>query len=305
VRRAAALLVLAAALSGCGVGAGKAPRHVDLVVSEDFGAHPLVQTEAPRRGGSDTVIRLLERNAHVSTRYGGGFVQSIDGRAGGRRDGRPIDWFYYVNGVEADKGAGTVKVHDGDHVWWDRHDWGATMRVPAVVGAFPEPFVHGTSGKRLPVRIECGDPRGTACTRVSDKLVKLGLVPGTGQLGAATGFETIRVLVGTFAQVRVDEAAALMLKGPRAAGVYARASPDGRTLDALDARGRVTQRLGAGTGLIAATRLAEQQPAWVVAGTDAAGADAAAQAFAQGETTLDGKFALAVSDGRGIALPAG
>jgi hypothetical protein len=304
VRRAAALLaVLAVALGGCGLGAGRAPKHVDLVVSEDFGAHALVQTETPRRGGSDTVMRLLQRNARVSTRYGGGFVQSIDGRAGGRSDGRPVDWFFYVNGVEADRGSTSVKVHDGDHVWWDRHDWGAAMRVPAVVGSFPEPFVHGANGKKLPVRIECGDPRGADCNRVNDALIKLGLIPGRAQFGAVSGFETLRVLVGTWPQVRVDQGASAIAKGPRASGVYARVTDGGRTIEALDARGRVRERLGAGTGLVAATRLSDQQPVWVLTGTDAAGVRAATEAFGQGESTLSGKFALAISDGRGIPLP--
>ena len=29
------------------------------------------------------------------------------------------------------------------------------MRVPAVVGSFPEPFLHGSEGKRFPVRLDC------------------------------------------------------------------------------------------------------------------------------------------------------
>jgi len=303
VRRAALLLLVAAALGGCGLGAGRAPNHVDLVVSEDFGAHPLVQTDAPKRGGSDTVMRLLERNARVHKRYGGGFVQSIDGRAGGRSGGRPVDWFFYVNGIESDRGATSVKVHDGDHVWWDRHDWSETMRVPAVVGSFPEPFLHGLGGKRLPVRIECGDARGPDCNRVNDALVKRGLIPGRAQFGAVSGFETLRVLVGTWPQVRVDKGAAQLADGPRASGVYAHVADGGRTIEALDARGRVRERLGAGTGLVAATRVSDQQPTWVLTGTDAAGVRAATEAFAQGESTLAGKFALAVSDGRGIGLP--
>jgi len=305
MRRAGALIavVAAAALSGCGLGAGETPSNVDLVVSEDFGAHPLVQTGMPKRGGSDTVMRLLQRNAKVTTRYGGGFVQSIDGRAGGRSGGRPVDWFFYVNGIESGHGATAVKVHDGDQIWWDRHDWGATMRIPAVVGAFPAPFVHGPGGKKFPVRLECGQPQGAACNRVSNELVKLGLVPGRGVLGATATADTLRVVVGTFDQVRVDQAAATVAEGPRASGVYVKVTPDGKTIQALDATGKVRQRLGAGTGLVAATAQAEQQPTWLVTGTDDAGVTAAAQAFAEGDSTLSGKFALAISRGRGIGLP--
>ena len=46
-------------------------------------------------------------------------------------------------------------VHGGDRVWLDQHVAGAATRIPAVVGSFPEPFLHGSDGKRLPVRVEC------------------------------------------------------------------------------------------------------------------------------------------------------
>jgi len=303
VRRAAPLLLALCALAGCGLGAGRSASGVSLTVSEDFGAHPLVQTDQPRHGGSDTVMRLLERNARVSTRYGGGFVQSIDGRAGGRSAGSPVDWFYYVNGIEAPRGATSTKVHDGDRVWWDRHDWRATMSIPAVVGSFPEPFLHGSDGKRLPVRIECAQPQGADCNHVSDELVKLGLVPGKAAIGSDPGQDTLRVLVGPWPALRADRAAALLEKGPRASGVYAQISADGRRIDALDAGGKLARRLGPGTGLVAATRLSGQEPAWILTGTDPAGVGAAVSAFGQGETTLGDKFALAISNGLGVGLP--
>ena len=47
-------------------------------------------------------MRLLQRKFEVETRYGGGFVQEIDGVGGGREAGRPVDWFFYVNGIEAE-----------------------------------------------------------------------------------------------------------------------------------------------------------------------------------------------------------
>ena len=50
---------------------------------------------------SDTVMRVLERNAEISTRYGGGFVQSIEGLEAERARRPPLDWFFYVNGVES------------------------------------------------------------------------------------------------------------------------------------------------------------------------------------------------------------
>ena len=68
-------------------------------------------------------MRLLQRDFEVETRYGGGFVQEIDGVGGGRAGGRRVDWFYYVNGIEAATGAAERRVSAGDRIWWDHHDW--------------------------------------------------------------------------------------------------------------------------------------------------------------------------------------
>ena len=153
-----AAATVAAALAGCGLGAGPAPGGVHLTVTRDFGAHVLGETAAPQVKGAETVMSLLVRNNtdKVTTKYGGGFVQSIAGQSGGQEaGGDPLDWFYYVNGIEAPKGAAATNVHPGDHIWWDLHDWSQTDDVPAVVGSYPEPFLNGTEGKRLPVRVEC------------------------------------------------------------------------------------------------------------------------------------------------------
>jgi hypothetical protein len=239
----------------------------------------------------------------VRTRYGGNFVQAIDGRAGGRADGRPVDWFFYVNGVESSHGAADVRVHDGDRIWWDRHDWGATLHIPAVVGSYPEPFRHGVDGHRLPVRVECTDPSAAACRAVAGGLRRIGVLAGEAAPGASTGPDTLRVLVGPWPSLRIDPAAGQLERGPRASGVYARPAADGRTIAALDPRGRVARRLGAGTGLVAATAVEGEQPTWIVSGTDTAGLGAAARAFADGESALADKFALAISADRAVALP--
>ena len=304
---AVALAALATAAAGCGLGAGPKAADTQLLVSRDFGAEPIVQDDQPQTGGSDTVMRLLQRNApKVATRFGGGFVQSIDGVSGGRRDGRPVDWFFYVNGIQADTGATSVKVHQGDRVWWDFHDWSATDDVPAVVGSFPEPFLHGVDGRRLPTRVECADPKSAACSTVADKLVELGLPAARGGVGNSFVEDTLRIVVGPWRAVRGDATIKLLEKGPATSGVFARPSADGRHIALLDAGGKVTRTLGPGTGLIAATRVKDAKdtvsdPVWIVSGTDAAGVDAAASALDEG--ALAGHFAIAVSGGRPVGLP--
>lgn len=290
-----ALLPLLGA-SGCGLGAGKAPGGVRLLVTRDFGASTIRSWSAPQARGQETVMSLLLRNAKVGTRYSGGFVQSIDGVEGGHEGGRPVDWFYYVNGVEAAKGAASTQVHPGDRVWWDRHDWSQTDDVPAVVGSFPEPFLNGLAGKRLPVRVECGQVDGPACTTVTKRLRAQGVPAGVSALGTGAGAtQTLRLVVAPWSMLRNEIALRELREGPRASGVYARFGSGGRTLALLDPSGRATQTLGAGAGLIAATRSGEEAPVWTVTGTDSAGVEAAAQAF--GAAALRDRFAVAVAPG--------
>jgi hypothetical protein len=301
--RGAALFGVAAvaALAGCGLGAGAEPTDTRLTVTDGYGARPLERLEAPRVGGEETVMRLLQRNAKVATRYGGGFVQSIDGRSGGHAGDRPIDWFFYVNGVEAEKGAAATRVRSGDRIWWDRHDWGSVQRVPAVVGSFPEPFLHGIDGRRLPVRVECAEPGMAACQGVQRRLTRYEIPASLSRPRSVATKETLRVVVGRWTAIRGDLGVASLEKGPQRSGVFARPSEDGRRLVLLDARGRTTRTLGARAGLVAATRAGDDPPLWVVTGTDAAGVASAAQAFDEGP--LSDRFALAVADGLGVALP--
>jgi hypothetical protein len=304
--RPAALLALlgalAAPLAGCGAGAGSAPAETRLTVTQDFGSRAQRDLEAPKVSGSETVMRLLQRNAKVTTRFGGGFVQSIDGVGGGRREGRPLDWFFYVNGIEASEGAGAMRLHPGDRIWWDRHDWGAAMRVPAVVGSFPEPFVHGVGGRRLPVRVECVDPEAPACDTVFKTLGALGVPAAKGGLRTAQTEQTLRVVVGPWRAARDELALRQIESGPARSGVYARPSADGRRIVTLDPRGRPSRTLTAGGGLVAAVRRGDEPPVWAVTGTDDDGVEVAANAFT--ERALARRFAVAIApNGQPIPLP--
>src|SRR5689334_4369126 len=100
---ASALLALLAA-AGCGLGPGADVGDVRLTVTRDYGRVPMAEATVAAQE-SDTVMRVLEGEADVSTRYGDGFVHSIDGLAEESRDGDPYDWFFYVDGEESESGA--------------------------------------------------------------------------------------------------------------------------------------------------------------------------------------------------------
>lgn len=155
--RLVALLLVLPALAGCG--GEDRDGTATLWVTRDHGAE-LLHDE--RVDAGRTVLRALREVADVETRYGGRYVQSIDGTAGSLAQRR--DWFYFVNGYEADRGAAELRVRAGDVVWWDFRSWSGRMQQPVVVGAFPEPFLHGWAGKRRPavVRTAAGVPRAAA-----------------------------------------------------------------------------------------------------------------------------------------------
>jgi hypothetical protein len=298
------VIALGALAAGCGLGAGRGTAGVSLLVTRDFGSGTLGSADSAQTPGRDTVMRFLARHFTVATRYGGGFVQSINGLSGSYSGTRRIDWFYYVNGIEASRGAADTTLNRGDRVWWDRHDWSAAMRVPAVVGSFPEPFRSGSQGQRLPVRIDCAPASQAACAEVERRLSAVGVAAARTALGAPSGGETLRLLVGTWSAIRRDAAIRSIDQGPGQSGVYARFDASGHRLAVLDAQGRPRPGRGAGTGLVAATRYADQKPTWVVTGVDAPGVLSAARALTA--DALDHRFALVVTGPQSrIAAPEG
>jgi uncharacterized protein DUF4430 len=293
-RLAAALALCATAAAGCGLGPGKENGEVELTVTRDYGTKLMERkTESIRE--SDTVLRVLDRSAEITTRYGGGFVQSIDGLSGSQSGGRSSDWFFYVNGIESPIGSAQYDVSGGDRIWWDYRDWTAAMRVPAVVGSWPEPFAHGFQGEHWPAILDC---RATAaiCEAANQRLRPLGVTAS----GPVTN--PIVVVVGTWNAARNNQTAALLSDGPDRSGVFARfVGTKKPLLELLNQRGEPAGSIGKGGGLVAALRPGDGPPVWVVTGTDGKGVTAAANLLGP---PLRDHYAVATQPGAGaIEVP--
>ena len=287
-----ALCCVAVLLTGCGRAVGADKGSVSVAVTRDFGAKAVVSSPPVSINGTTSLTEVLDRV--TDTREGTRSITSIDGVDGA--------WRLWINGVRVPN-AEKAKVRPGDRVWLDLPGAGVTASVPAVTGSFPEPFIHGVDGKRIPVRVECSAPSSHACDATAKKLSDLGVVAARGGINAGVNDLTIRVLVGTWSSLRAtrDEAVLRVDRGPSSSGIFARFAPDGRTLDVLDGSGRTADALGGDTGLVAATKIAEREPVWFVTGTDEAGVEAAASTL--DEATLTTDYALAVHDDRGVAVP--
>jgi Domain of unknown function (DUF4430) len=192
-------LLLVLALTGCGeerAGSGTA----SLWVTRDRGAEVIHTATVP---AGISALEALDRELDVETRYGGRFVQAIEGLEGSLDDQR--DWFWYVNGLEGDRSAGEYELRPGDVEWWDYRSWGSVMQVPVVVGAFPEPFVHGFGGEVPPAVVVGRSPvagrlaaliDGRVASKAPEGANVLRIVPGRGFRAARLGVDRVVFTLG-------------------------------------------------------------------------------------------------------------
>jgi len=294
---AIALLLAALAAAGCGLGPGNGLEAARLTVTHDYGRKVVLERTLEHLTESDTVMRVLDRSADITTRYSGRFVQSIEGVEGREEDGRYLDWLFYVNGIESNVGAADFPLHGGEAVWWDYRDWTSALHIPAVVGSWPQPFLGGYEGRRHPVAVECMGGGG-ACAEVRERLERAGASVASGSPSGA-----IRVLVGPWSQVRRDAAAAQVDGGVQESGVFADfVDRDGHLrLQGLDESGAPARDFGPDAGLVAATRRYEEPPVWLVTGASAGGVRAAAGLL--DTANLRDHYAVAADGGKETPLP--
>jgi hypothetical protein len=121
---------------------------VTIIATENFGTSILFDEEIIIESG-ESAMDVLHKVATVTTTYGGGYVGSINGIKSQytSENGKKKDWLYYINGMLASVGANQYKPHPGDVIHWDFHDWSSDRAVTAIIGDYPEPFLHGYNGK--------------------------------------------------------------------------------------------------------------------------------------------------------------
>jgi len=300
----AALIAAAGLGAGCGLGAGEelAGDGVTLRVTRDFGHRALGSLAESKVREDQTVMRLLRSKFDVDTRFGGRFVQSIDGLEG-RGSGGRADWFFFVNGVESSEGAAEYELSPGDRVQWDYRRWDHAARAPAIVGAFPEPFLHGLKGKRRPVRVECEDAGSAPCRDAKARLDAVGASANGSSIGAPGTEKTTRLVVATWPRAKIVRGASTLEDSPERSGVFARVAGDGARIELLDEAGDVarTVRPGDGTALVVALQPRADEIVWLVTGLDEESLAAGVRALSA--RRLRDAYAVAVTGDRVEKLP--
>ncbi|HSC92202.1 MAG TPA: DUF4430 domain-containing protein [Gaiellaceae bacterium] len=209
MRRALPLL-LVLALVACGGGGAGDGGSATLWVTRDRGATVLYDEQVP---AGETVLQALDRVADVETRYGGRFVQAVDGIEGSLDQGR--DWFFFVNGIAGDRSAAEYRLRAGEIAWWDYRAWADEPELQVVVGAFPEPFLHGFDGRVREAVVVFGNGGEAALARrlarvIGGRAVRERAPEGANVLRLRGTGETLRATVGggSTGPVRFDAGAA-------------------------------------------------------------------------------------------------
>lgn len=291
---------------------GSAPS-ARIIVTRSFG-EPAILKKTVAIGEDTTALDGLQMVASVETKYGGGFVSSIEGISSQYEgtDKTKEDWFFYINGISLSTGAGGYILRDGDSEHWDYHDWSFRQFIPAIIGDFPEPFVHGIRGVVYPTVVAYQSGWEEEARQIADRLRGLrGLgVPDVtcrsfDELSAGDKETSNLVLVGTSDFAPVEE-----LNEPWNRLGFFGHFEDGE-LVVFDTAGELVNEYGAGTGLIQATQSiwnpkgigAGENVVWLVSGLDESGVKAAVDVLINHPDDYQYACAVVVTEGETVKVP--
>jgi hypothetical protein len=311
-------VVLAVVVAGGCTGVTLSPSPLDttaaggearIIVTRNFGCE-LMFDEVIRLEGDTSAMEALGQVAEIDTSYGGGFVDAIKGvssqylKSGGRED-----WFVYLNGIQSDVGALDYTLCPGDVEHWDFRDWSFHHFIPAIIGDFPEPFLHGYGGEVRPVLVVYQDNLEEEAETVADHLCRFGVAEP-----AITDFSHLNdgdrkacniILLGDMDYEPVAELNTVWKR----LGFYA-GFEEGKLL-VFDYKGKLAAEYGAGSGLIQAT----QNPwnprgigvcenvVWMLSGVDEAGVKRAVDALVSHYHDFQYACAAVITDGEIAKIP--
>ena len=308
----ACLLLATLAAGGCALEPiGEGPdMTVRVVATRDFG-HEVMFDELVEVPSGTSAMAALREVADTETSYGGAFVNVIDGVSSGYAGtkGTQQDWFICINGIQSNTGALDYTMHHGDVQRWDFHHWNFRMFIPAIVGDFPEPFLHGYGGRGEPtVVVYDGDQKQNA-EELEATLIGLGVENVSSQpvseLSDHDKQNTNLIIVGNSDGEMITELNNVWNR----LGFFVHFE-DGE-LEVYTATGGEAVEYGPGTGIIQATQNpwnpkgtgACENVVWIVSGTDEAGIEDAVEALVNRSDELQHAFAVVVTDGEIIKVP--
>jgi len=308
----AVLLLVMPALSAC---SPSAPSEAGLITvrvlaTRDFGRELMLDKTVEVPSGTSAMAALMQV-AEVETSYGGGFVDAINGVCSGFTGSQStkMDWFIYINGIQSNTGALDYELRDGDIQHWDFHDWSFRQFTPAIIGEFPEPFLHGYGGVIYPTIIVYQDGWEEEARRVADRLRHLGIteasIKGITELQNTEKESGNLILLGTPDFPLIAE----LNRVWKRLGFFAQFQ-DG-VLTVFDSKGKTAAEYGDGVGIIQATQSPWnpkgigvcENTVWIVSGSDKAGVKASVDTLVSWANDFKYACSVVITAGEVIRVP--
>ena len=301
------LLLCALALGGClseTQGETGEKITVRVVATQDFGQELLFDEMLEVPTGT-SAMAALKWVAEVKTAYGGGFVNAINGVPSQHAEG---DWFVSANGITTNVGA-AYTLHDGDIEHWDFHNWSFRMFIPAIIGDFPEPFLHGYGGRIYPTVIAYEKGLERSAKDLEIGLKRLGVTNvSTRNIDDLTGSDKQHSNLILVCTADCDLVSELNQVWGRM-GFFVHF--ENGAMVVYNSKGEATAEYGAGSGVIQATQSPWnpggigvcQNVVWMVSGIDEAGVKTAADALINGHDQFKYAYAIVVAESNMIKVP--
>ena len=314
------ILLLIALLCGCSnqlplendnlTNSEPAKGQVTVVVTQDFGKELILEQEIEIE--TDTsAMAALQMVADVETKYGGGFVSSINGISSEYEEANKSkkDWFYYINGIASNIGARDYILRDGDVEHWDFQAWSYRQFVPAIIGDFPQPFQSGYQDKLKPTSVVYEEAFSTEAKALADKLKKYGVTEVSAVRCDLLSDEAKEngnlIIIAVPDNTLISE----LNSAHKKLGFYAYFEQN--TLIALDAEGNISGKFVKGCSLIQATQNpwnpkgvgSGENVVWMVTGVDVNGVRSAVEVLTNNSDELRHAFAAVISDKKVIKIP--
>lgn len=281
---------------------------VKLLVTKDFGNETLFEKKVEIKEDR-TVIDLLKANLEITTKWDGDFVNGINGleSENGGVSGNRFDWFYYINGICADVGAAGYELNPGDIVWWDYHAWKSMGSAnSAVIGCFPEPFIHGYRGNVGTTTIITSEENNSLANDVQKALEKNGVTSIESKTLNEDFLQNRQgptIVMGEWSELKELTYLEKLNKAYKKTGTNVHFTDKG--LELLDYSGKAARTVTESAGVIVSTGagLGDESPLWLIVGNNREGLEQAVEVLVENPDKISKAYGVAVVSGEIVRLP--
>lgn len=271
-----------------------------LLITRDYGRTILEEREVCAE--NKAVLNILHEifPGEIETAYGGSYLCGIKDL----KATRGYDWFFYVNGFFADVGALDYFPTVGEKIWWDYHQWRIQRSANALIGCYPEPFLHGYQGKIKPTKIVYTPTQKAKAFELLDSLKSLGVQEIDSEIFAAefTPHQGPRLVIGKWSDLENNNYLQQLNQGFQKNGFL---HFTGASLHLYDYQGEKLKELSGDVGVIVAfaAKAADLAPLWLISGLNEKGVEKACNLLINTPEKIKGWGGVVLFDDGLLSLP--